>query len=339
MLRWEACGRAIVPAGDGVPRIMGIVNVTPDSFSDGGRLLTPDVALAHALQLVADGADLLDIGGESSQPGSDPVSLAEERRRVIPAVEAIAANVSVPISVDTTKAEVARLALQAGASIVNDITALTGDPELTRVVADSGAGVVLMHMQGVPKTMHLQPHYDSVVDEVYEYLARRVESVVASGIPRERIAIDPGIGFGKKSAHNLDLLRNLGRFASLGCVILVGISRKGLLGKLTGRPIDQRVTASVVSSLASSVAGARVVRVHDVGPMADAIKVWTALRGWEQEKAEQSTSDRWVEVRSYSTSATQKGRKTGMLFPACSQEAFWSQRLESRHRIRAHRAA
>ena len=281
MTRWEARGRLIVPAGDRAPRVMGVVNVTPDSFSDGGRLPTPEDAAAHAGRLVADGADLLDVGGESSRPGSEPVPLAEELRRVVPAVEAIVAGVAVPVSVDTTRAEVARQAIKAGATIVNDISALVDDPALTRVVADSGAGVVLMHMRGTPRTMQVDPRYGDVVAEVYEFLARRIEAAEAAGIARERIAVDPGIGFGKTFGHNLELLRNLGRFASLGCAVLIGTSRKGLLGTLTGRPVDQRVTASVVSSLAAAVAGASVVRVHDVGPMADAIKVWTALRGWD----------------------------------------------------------
>jgi len=282
MTRWEGRGRLIVPEGERAPRVMGAVNVTPDSFSDGGRRMTPEAAAEHARRLVAEGADLLDVGGESSRPGSEPVPLDEELRRVVPAVEAIAAAVSVPISIDTTKAEVARLALEAGASIVNDISALGADPDLSRVVAGSGAGVVLMHMQGLPRSMQVDPRYDAVVDEVYEFLARRVEAVEALGIPRERVAVDPGIGFGKTFAHNLELLRNLGRFASLGCVVVIGTSRKGFLGALTGRPVDQRVTASVVSSLAAAAAGAAVVRVHDVGPMADAIKVWTALRGWSE---------------------------------------------------------
>jgi dihydropteroate synthase len=280
MPRWEALGRTIVTGSDRAPKVMGVVNVTPDSFSDGGRLGSPADALELARRLVAEGADLLDVGGESSRPGSDPVPLEEEIRRVIPAVEAFAHGLGVPVSVDTTKAEVARRALAAGASVINDITALGGDPDLARVVADSGAGVVLMHMRGVPKTMQADPRYDDVVAEVYEFLARRVEAAEAAGIPRERVAIDPGIGFGKTSEHNLDLLRNLGRFATLGCAVLVGTSRKGFLGTVTGRPVEQRATASVVASLFAATRGADVVRVHDVGPMVDAVKVWKALGGW-----------------------------------------------------------
>jgi dihydropteroate synthase len=277
MTRWEACGRAIV-AGD-VPRVMGIVNVTPDSFSDGGLAGTVEGAVAYALHLVAEGADLLDLGGESSRPGAEPVSLDEELRRVIPVVEALAPRVAVPISVDTTKAEVARQALRAGASIINDIRGLDGDPDLSRLVAETGAGVVLMHMAGTPQTMQVDPRYDDVVREVRDDLARRIERAEASGIPRDRIAIDPGIGFGKTFEHNLELLRNLDRFANLGCALLVGTSRKGFLGTLTGRPVGGRATASVISSLAAVARGANVVRVHDVGPMVDALKVWTALVG------------------------------------------------------------
>ena len=278
MSRWEARGQ---PLADGrTPRVMGIVNVTPDSFSDGGDVPSPEQAIARALALVQEGADLLDFGGESSRPGATPVPVEEELRRVVPVVRALAPRVGVPISVDTTKAEVARQALAAGASIINDITALDGDPDMERVVRDAGAGVVLMHMQGEPPTMQNDPRYEDVVREVRDYLAARIAWAEARGIPRDRIAVDPGIGFGKTAAHNLELLRNLTAFATLGCTLLVGVSRKGFLGGLTGRPVGQRAAASVAASLAACVQGAGVVRVHDVGPMADAIKVWAALRGW-----------------------------------------------------------
>ena len=259
---------------------MGIVNVTPDSFSDGGLAAGLEAAVAHALRLVEEGADLLDIGGESSRPGAEPVPLDEEIRRVVPVVEALAPRVRVPISVDTTKAEVARRAIAAGASIVNDIQALDGDPDLARVVAESSAGVVLMHMAGTPRTMQADPRYGDVVAEVRDYLARRIDAVENLGIARARVAIDPGIGFGKTLTHNLELLRNLDQFATLGCAVLIGTSRKGLLGTLTGRPVDQRAVASVVSSLAAAARGADVVRVHDVAAMVDAIKTWTAIHGW-----------------------------------------------------------
>ncbi|SIO20451.1 dihydropteroate synthase [Singulisphaera sp. GP187] len=277
---WEARGRMVV--ADRVPRVMGIVNVTPDSFSDGGRAETLDDAVEQGVRLVHEGAAILDIGGESSRPGSEPVSLEEELRRVVPVVEALATRVDVPISVDTTKAEVARQALQAGAAIVNDISALGSDPELTRVVVEAGAGVVLMHMQGVPRTMQADPRYNDVVGEVLEFLERRIAWAEAIGIPRARIAIDPGIGFGKTVEHNLLILRNIDRFANLGCVVLIGTSRKGVLGVLTGRPVGERGAATVASSLAAGVGGASVVRVHDVAPMVDAIKVWTAIRGWDE---------------------------------------------------------
>ncbi len=258
---------------------MGVLNVTPDSFSDGGRWIALDDALSQAQRLIADGADLLDIGGESSRPGAEPISVDEELRRVLPVIESLASRVDVPISIDTTKPEVARRALAAGASIINDIGGLR-DPDLALVVAQSQAGVVLMHMAGTPRTMQNDPQYDDVVSDIYDYLRRRIEAVEALGVERPRIAIDPGIGFGKTFEHNLDLLKNLDRFATLDCAILVGTSRKGFLGTITGRPVSERATASVVSSLAALVKGASVVRVHDVGPMVDAIKVWSAVHGW-----------------------------------------------------------
>jgi dihydropteroate synthase len=280
MRRWEACGRVVV--ADRVPRVMGIVNVTPDSFSDGGRALAHEAAVALGVRLAEEGADILDIGGESSRPGAEPVSAEEELRRVLPVVEALAPRLAIPISIDTTKAEVARRALRAGATIVNDIEGLSGDPALARLVAEAGAGVVIMHMAGTPQTMQLNPRYGDVVREVRDALARRVEAAEAAGIPRVRIAIDPGIGFGKTAAHNLEILRNIDQFATLGCAVLVGTSRKGFLGGLTGRPVGERTTATVVSSLAAAARGANVVRVHDVAPMVDAIKVWTAARGWDE---------------------------------------------------------
>jgi len=260
---------------------MGIVNLTPDSFSDGGRSFGCAEAVERARRLVAEGADLIDLGGESSRPGAEPVSLAEELRRVIPVVEALASELTVPLSIDTTKAEVARAALNAGATIINDISALSADPEMALIVADARAGVVLMHMQGNPMTMQLDPRYNDLIGEIHDFLDGRIRWAEAQGIPRERIAVDPGIGFGKTHAHNLAILQNVERFDNLGCVILIGTSRKGFLGKITGRPLAERAAASVVSSLAGCVRGARVVRVHDVAPMADAIRVWSAVQGWE----------------------------------------------------------
>jgi dihydropteroate synthase len=280
MTRWVASGRTILAGDDPVPKVMGIVNATPDSFSDGGRFAGHGDAADHARRLIEAGADVLDIGGESSRPGSDPVPAVEELRRVLPVLEALARGAGVPLSIDTTKAEVARRALEAGAAIVNDISAMGADPEMVRVVAEAGAGVVLMHMRGVPKTMQDDPRYADVVGEVYDFLARRVEWAESLGIPRERIALDPGIGFGKTMAHNLEILRNLHRFDTLGCAILIGTSRKRFLGTITGREVGERATATAVSSLAACVSGARVVRVHDVAVTVDAIKVWGAVRGW-----------------------------------------------------------
>lgn len=277
---WETGGRTIVAGRP--PRVMGVVNVTPDSFSDGGRAWSLDDAVAQVYRLVDEGADVVDIGGESSRPGAEPVSLEEELRRVIPVVEAFGPGLSVPLSIDTTKAEVARQALRAGASIVNDIAGLRGDPELPRLVVESGAAVVLMHMAGTPGTMQDDPCYEDVVREVRDFLARRVEAIEALGVPRSRIAIDPGIGFGKTVAHNLEILRNLDRFATLGCAVVIGTSRKRFLGLLTGRPVGERAVATVASSLAAAVQGADVLRVHDVAAMVDAIKVWTAIRGWDE---------------------------------------------------------
>jgi dihydropteroate synthase len=282
-IRWEGRGRTLAGGDDAVPRVMGIVNVTPDSFSDGGRLPGRDDAVAHARRLVSEGALLLDVGGESTRPGSEPVSLEEELHRVLPAVEAIArdADAGVPISIDTTKAEVALRAVEAGALIINDTTALAGDPAMAAVARDTGAAVILMHMRGVPRTMQVAPRYTDVVGEVFEFLARRVEWAQGRGLPRERIAVDPGIGFGKTLEHNLEILRNVDRFATLGCAVVIGTSRKGFLGLITGRGVAERTTASVVSSLVACAGGAHVVRVHDVAPMVDAIKVWRAVRGWE----------------------------------------------------------
>jgi len=275
MNRWVARGRIV--ADRDRPRVMGIVNTTPDSFSDGGLAFESEATIARAVALEAEGADLIDVGGESTRPGAEPTGLDEELRRVMPVVEGLVGRIKIPISVDTTKPEVARRALEAGAAIVNDIRALEL-AEMVEVVREFDAGVVMMHMRGTPRTMQHAPTYEDVVAEVFDALAERVER---SGIARDRIAVDPGIGFGKTFDHNLSLLRNLGRFARLGCAVLVGTSRKGFLGTLTGRDVSNRVTASVISSLAAIRRGAGIVRVHDVGPMVDALKVWAAIEGWD----------------------------------------------------------
>ena len=277
---WLALNRPIVSGRR--PRVMGIVNVTPDSFSDGGNWLDPSAALAHARRLAEEGADLIDIGGESSRPGADIVPLDEELRRVLPVIEAIRDSIPLPISIDTAKPEVARRALELGASIVNDIGGLR-DPAMARVVAESSAGVVIMHMAGTPQTMQIEPRYENVVEDVRSYLARQIEFAESFGISRERIAIDPGIGFGKTTEHNRQLLRGIARFATLGCAVLIGTSRKGFLGKLTGKTTGELAIASVVSSLAALDRGATVTRVHDVGPMVDAIKIWDAVHGWGED--------------------------------------------------------
>jgi len=259
------------------PLLMGIVNVTPDSFFDGGRFCDPHRAVAHALRLVEEGADLLDIGAESTRPGALPVDVQEERRRLVPVVAAVAKAVSVPISVDTSKSEVARAAIDAGAIMVNDVTALRGDSTMVDVVAQAGAGLVLMHMQGTPDTMQHAPRYDDVVGEVAQFLAERIRFAIDHGVAKDRIVVDPGIGFGKTLGHNLDLLANLRVFTELGYPLLVGPSRKGFIGQLTDQSVEARGwgTAGVVALAVEQ--GANILRVHDVGPMKDVAKVAVAI--------------------------------------------------------------
>ena len=277
MTRWLARGRWVEPSDR--PLVMGILNITPDSFADGGQYSTLDEVIAQADRLVAEGADILDIGGESSRPGSESISTAEELARVVPLIERLRPNLAIPISVDTTKAEVAQAAIDLGVDIINDIRGLT-DPALLRVVAKSDVGVVIMHMRGTPRTMQLSPTYENVVGEVAAYLAERVQVVEAAGISRARIAVDPGIGFGKTFAHNQRILRELDQLEKIDCPILVGTSRKGFLGQITGKPVADRVVGSVASALASLAGGASVVRVHDVAATVEAIAVWGYQRGW-----------------------------------------------------------
>jgi dihydropteroate synthase len=261
------------------PLVMGIVNVTPDSFSDGGQFTATETAIEHGVRLATDGADLLDVGGESSRPGAKPVSLEDELARVIPVVRGLAAKVKVPISVDTTKAEVARQALAAGAAIVNDIAAGLGDSDMPAVVRDTRAGVVLMHMQGTPETMQLNPTYTDVVREVREFLAERIQAFVNAGVPAERIAVDPGIGFGKTADHNRLLLAHLDELLALGRPILLGVSRKGFLGRITGRPVNERLASSLAAACFCVTRGStHVLRVHDVAATVDAARVLEALR-------------------------------------------------------------
>lgn len=259
------------------PCVMGIVNVTPDSFSDGGRFLAPEDALAHGLTLVREGAAILDVGGESTRPGSEAVPVEEELRRVLPVVEALAGRVGVPVSVDTARAEVARRALLAGAGFVNDVTALRGDAAMAEVVAEAGCPVCLMHMSGQPKTMQDDPRYDDVVDEVLRFLEARMAFALSRGIREEQILVDPGIGFGKSVEHNLTLLRHLDRLAGLGRPVLLGASRKRFLGVILGADPGQRMIGSVATTVAGLLAGAHVFRVHDVKPNFEALRVGLAI--------------------------------------------------------------
>jgi dihydropteroate synthase len=258
-------------------RVMGVVNVTPDSFSDGGLFLDPEAAIAHGRELAAQGADILDVGGESTRPRAEAVGAEEELRRTQPVVEALAGEFTV--SIDTSKAAVAEAALDAGAAIVNDVTALRGDPELAPLCADRGCEVVLMHMLGTPRTMQDDPRYDDVVDEVKGFLTARIAAAIEAGIDERRIWVDPGIGFGKTVEHNLELLRRLGELGELGRPIVVGTSRKRFLGALTGREVDERLGGTVASSVLAIAAGADVVRVHDVAAVREAIEVAEVVLG------------------------------------------------------------
>jgi dihydropteroate synthase len=260
------------------PAVMGIVNVTPDSFSDGGRFFAADDALEQALTLVREGASIVDIGGESTRPGSELVTPDEELRRVLPVIEALAGRVGVPISVDTMKAGVARRALAAGASMLNDVSALRYDDEMVDVVAESGRPICLMHMQGMPKTMQDDPRYDDVVDEVLAFLEERMAHALARGVREEQIVVDPGIGFGKTVAHNLALLDGLDRFTALGRPVLLGASRKRFLGAILGAEPAGRAIGTVATTVIGYLAGAHIFRVHDVKPNFEALRVALAVR-------------------------------------------------------------
>jgi dihydropteroate synthase len=266
--------------------VMGIVNVTPDSFSDGGRFLDPDAAVAHGIELAEQGADVLDVGGESTRPGAAPVPAEEELRRVLPVVERVAAATTVPLSIDTTKAAVARAALDAGATVVNDVSAGRSDPEILDVTADAGAGYVVMHMQGEPRTMQANPRYDDVVAQVGDFLADRIDVARAAGVAAGGLAADPGIGFGKTVEHNLQLLACLPALAErVGVPVLVGTSRKTFVGKLLARagaasgdlPVDQREEGTLATVVWAVERGASIVRVHDVLPAVRALRLLDAL--------------------------------------------------------------
>lgn len=260
------------------PAIMGIVNVTPDSFSDGGRWNDPDRAVEHALQLVQDGAAILDIGGESTRPYSESVDVDEELNRVVPVIKKIVSQTDIPISIDTSKAAVAQAAVDAGAQIINDITGLTGDPEMIEIALRSGAGICAMHMQGTPQTMQDSPQYGNVVEDIFLYLIRRKQALFAAGIEQEKICLDPGIGFGKTHEHNIELIQNCERFHDLGCPILVGHSRKGFIGKLIGDKEADRDAGTLAITLMLAQKKIQIIRVHDVARTYQAMKVWTALQ-------------------------------------------------------------
>jgi dihydropteroate synthase len=257
--------------------LMGVLNVTPDSFSDGGAFEDPLAAVGHARRLAAEGADILDVGGESTRPGADPVPAEEERRRVVPVIEGLAAlDLPVQISIDTMKLAVAEAAVDAGASYVNDVTAFRHDPDLAGFVADRGLDCCLMHMLGEPRTMQVEPRYDDVVADVKAFLEERLAAAVAAGIPEERVQLDPGIGFGKTLEHNLELLRRLDEIAALGRPVVIGTSRKSFIGRLTGRDVTERVHGTVATCVLALERGARVFRVHDVAAVADALAVTAA---------------------------------------------------------------
>lgn len=263
------------------PLLMGIVNVTPDSFSDGGRFFSTSAAVEQGLLLASQGADLLDIGGESTRPYSAPVPAAEELARVLPVVQALAERTRLPISIDTSKALVAREALAAGAEIVNDVTGLEGDAEMPSVAAASGAGVCAMHKQGTPQTMQDNPRYDDVVEEIHAYLRARRDALAAVGVARERICLDPGIGFGKTHDHNLSLLARCDRFHELGCPILVGHSRKGVLAHALGDKSADRSAATTGAALALALQGVQILRVHDVETARQALVLFEAAGGYD----------------------------------------------------------
>ncbi|GAQ94790.1 dihydropteroate synthase [Thermodesulfovibrio aggregans] len=259
--------------------IMGILNVTPDSFFDGGRYFNLQKAVDHAFRLIDEGADILDIGGESTRPGAEPVSIDEELRRVIPVIEALTKRISIPISIDTYKARVAEEAIQAGATIVNDISGLRFDPEMPSVVSKYRVPVVIMHIKGTPKDMQKNPHYEALIPEIIEYLRKSIVIAKQAGVDENMIIIDPGIGFGKLPEHNLQIIKNLREFSNLGKPILIGVSRKSFIGKiLNDAPPDERLEGTAAAVAASVLNGANIVRVHDVGFMAKVVKVADAVK-------------------------------------------------------------
>ncbi len=257
-----------------LPLLMGIINVTPDSFSDGGRCFDAEAAVEHGLRLAAEGADILDIGGESTRPYSEPVDAQEELCRVMPVVGTLCKETGLPVSIDTSKALVARHALHVGAEIINDVTALEGDPAMLSLAVETGCGVCVMHMRGTPLTMQEEPVYDDVVAEVAEYLRQRRDALMAAGIPQDRIALDPGIGFGKTKTHNLDLLAHVGQLHQWGCPVLVGHSRKNFLG-------EDRISGTIGVALSLARQGVQIIRVHDVAAVRQALNLFQSTGGLE----------------------------------------------------------
>ena len=276
LMKWTA-KEYVLPIQERV-LIMGVLNVTPDSFSDGGHYQGVDAAVARAEVIEAEGADLLDIGGESSRPGARPVSLDEELARILPVVSALAGRIRIPVSVDTTKAEVERRALDAGAAVINDVSALCGDPGMADVVARSRAGLILMHMQGTPATMQDHPAYAAVIEEIGDFLHARVEAAIAAGIDRERIAVDPGLGFGKTGEQNLALIGSLSVFGALGRPLVIGPSRKSFVGAVLERPVHEREWGTAAAVAAGVLQGVHVVRVHSVAQMKDVARMAQAIR-------------------------------------------------------------
>lgn len=284
--RWQLRDRSL----DCPPRplVMGVVNVTPDSFSDGGRFFAPEAAIEQGLRLAAEGADLVDVGGESTRPYAQPVDADEELRRVIPVVQALAEQTSLLISIDTSKAQVAREAVAAGAQVINDVTGLGSDPDMLAAAIDTGAGVCVMHMQGTPQTMQDHPTYGDVVADVLEYLRRRRDALASAGIVPARIALDPGIGFGKTHQHNLALVAHCRRFHALGCPLVVGHSRKGFIGKVLGDEKTDRTAGTIGVALALASQGVQILRVHDVQPVREALLLYEATGGLGGSPAESS---------------------------------------------------
>lgn len=271
------CGKYLLPVYERT-HVMGVLNRTPDSFSDGGRFMDEAAALGHVRKMSADGADIIDIGGESTRPGSEPVSLREELNRTIPLIERLSREITVPISIDTSKSEVARLAIRAGASMVNDITGLKSDPEMAGVISDMGAAVCVMHIKGTPKTMQDHPAYEDLMLEILEGLRESIEIALGSGVSPDRIVIDPGIGFGKTAAHNLTIIKRLSELMALDKPILIGVSRKSFIGKVLNREAQDRLMGTAVASASAIANGANIIRVHDVKEMQDVAKMADAIK-------------------------------------------------------------